>query len=338
MGFSSTLFAQTSLSGAGASFPYPVYSLWSEVYQQDTKIVINYESVGSSMGIDRVKAKQVDFGASNVPLQPDELNELGLIQFPMVIGGVVPVVNINGLNAGKLQLSGTLLVDIFLGEITNWNHPRLAKENPLLELPDLKIAVVHRSDGSGTTWIFTDYLSKVSKCWKEKIGRCKKVNWPVGLGAKNSDGVARYVQRIDGAIGYVQFTYARQRKMSYVRLINRSGVIVSPSQKSFQAAAAHADWDRTEGFYLVLTDQPSHESWPITGASFILIHKSLGTEKTTELVQFFDWCYSYGQPIARKLDYVPIPSNVIGIIQDAWVHHLGFVPDQTGRDPIASLP
>jgi phosphate transport system substrate-binding protein len=320
---------EVKLNGAGATFPYPVYSQWAYKYKGLTKVKINYQSIGSGGGIAQIKAATVDFGASDAPLKAEELDESGLIQFPMVVGGVVPVVNIEGIKAGEIRLNPHALAGIFLGKIKNWNDPVLAKLNPGVALPDKDIAVVHRADGSGTTWIFTNYLDKVSKEWHDKIGFGKAIDWPVGLGGKGNEGVAAYVKRVDGSIGYVEFAYALQNQMAHVLLENGSGKYVAPTIESFQAAAANADWKNAPGYYLVLTDQPGEKSWPITGASFILIYKEQkDPEQAKQMLSFFDWCYRHGSAAAEKLHYVPIPANVVEIVETTWKNevHSGDAP------------
>ena len=312
-------FAGTTINGAGATFPYPVYGQWAWLYNKDTGVKLNYQSIGSGGGIRQIKAKTVDFGASDAPLKAEELNEAGLLQFPMIMGGVVPVVNVPGIAAGQLKLSGATLADIFLGKITKWNDAAITNENPGVALPDTAITVVYRADGSGTTWIFTNYLSKVSATWKDSVGNAKSVKWPSGVGGKGNEGVAAYVQRIKGSIGYVEYAYALQNKLAYSLLQNRDGNYVAPTSATFQAAAANADWEKAEGFYLVLTDQPGAESWPITGASFILVYKEQANAETAkEVLKFFDWCYRKGGKTAEKLDYVPMPEKVIALVEKTW--------------------
>jgi phosphate transport system substrate-binding protein len=312
-------FAGTTINGAGATFPYPVYGQWAWLYNKDTGVKLNYQSIGSGGGIRQIKAKTVDFGASDAPLKAEELNEAGLLQFPMIMGGVVPVVNVPGIAAGQLKLSGATLADIFLGKITKWNDAAITKENPGVALPDTAITVVYRADGSGTTWIFTNYLSKVSATWKDSVGNAKSVKWPSGVGGKGNEGVAAYVQRIKGSIGYVEYAYALQNKLAYSLLQNRDGKYVAPTSATFQAAAANADWEKAEGFYLVLTDQPGAESWPITGASFILVYKEQANAETAkEVLKFFDWCYRKGGKTAEKLDYVPMPEKVVSLVEKTW--------------------
>lgn len=319
---SSSLTAQAeplTINGAGASFPYPLYSQWAHKYNQLTGQKINYQSIGSGGGIAQIKAKTVDFGASDAPLKEEELKESGLIQFPMIIGGVVPVVNLKGIKPGELKLTPQLLSNIFLGKITKWNDQAIKQVNPGLNLPDKAITVVHRADGSGTTWIFTNYLDKVSTEWHEKVGTDKAVSWPVGVGGKGNEGVAAYVQRIDGAIGYVEFAYALENKMTYARLQNKAGKFVEPTIETFQAAAANADWEHAAGFYMVLTDQPGEQSWPITGASFILMHcQQKDAQIAKAMLKFFDWCFQSGTKEAKDLHYVPMPENVVKLVESAW--------------------
>ena len=307
------------INGAGASFPYPVYSQWAYKYKSMNKVQINYQSIGSGGGIAQIKAKTIDFGGSDAPMKPAELDEHGLLQFPMVVGGVVLVLKVKGVEAGELHLSPALLADIFLGKIKKWNDPAIKALNRKLSLPDMEITVVHRADGSGTTWIFTNYLAKVSGEWKEKVGFGKAVDWPTGIGGKGNEGVAVYVNKVNGSIGYVEFAYALQNKLVYAQLQNKAGNFVNPTIETFQAAAAGADWKNAPGYYLVLTDQPGDESWPITGATFILIHKKqkdLNLAKA--MLSYFDWCYRYGGKTAKKLHYVPIPLNVVELVKDSW--------------------
>ena len=317
------------IAGAGATFPYPVYAKWAETYANNTGVKMNYQSIGSGGGIKQIKAKTVDFGASDAPLKPEELKEAGLQQFPMVMGGVVPVINVPGIAAGKLKIGAELLADIFMGKITHWNDSRIAAANPGMKLPHTRITVVHRSDGSGTTWIFTNYLSKVSSTWKEKVGNNKAVAWPTGVGGKGNEGVASYVHRIKGSIGYVEYAYALQNKMNYALLENHDGKFVAPSSDSFQAAAANADWAHADGFYMVLTDQPGANSWPITGATFILVYNQQAKPDTGRAVlSFFDWAYHNGGKMAEKLDYVPMPSSVVKLVEHTWS---ATITDQSGN-------
>lgn len=307
------------LNGAGASFPYPVYAQWAHRYHKLKGVRINYQSIGSGGGIAQIKANTVDFGASDAPLKPRELDAAGLLQFPMVMGGVVPVINVPGVGAGQLRLTAALLADIFLGNIKKWNDEALVKANPGVKLPDKAINAVYRADGSGTTWIFTNYLSKISAAWKKKVGTGKAVSWPTGVGGKGNEGVAGYVKRLDGAIGYVEYAYALKNKIPHVLLQNRAGKFVAPTMETFQAAAANANWSKAPGFYMVLTDQPGDQSWPITGATFILMHKKQrDARKAKAMLQFFDWCYRYGGKTAKNLHYVPMPKAVVKLVQQRW--------------------
>ncbi|MBK9160516.1 MAG: phosphate ABC transporter substrate-binding protein PstS [Nitrosomonadales bacterium] len=315
--------AAATITGAGATFPYPVYAKWAEAYNAKTGVAMNYQSIGSGGGIKQITAKTVDFGASDKPLKPAELDKDGLLQFPTVIGGVVPVVNVAGIAAGQIKLTGTVLADIFLGKINKWNDPALVALNKDVKLPDENITVVHRSDGSGTSFIFTNYLSKVSPEWKSEVGEGSAVSWKVGTGGKGNEGVASYVQRIKGSIGYVEFAYALQNKMAHVKMQNRDGAFVEPSQDSFKAAAANVQWDKAEGFYEILTNEPGKESWPISGATFILMHKMQENAATAkEVLKFFDWAYGNGNQMAADLDYVPLPENVQNLIRKAWKNQI----------------
>jgi phosphate transport system substrate-binding protein len=315
-----------TINGAGATFPYPIYAQWAYKYEQLTGMKLNYQSIGSGGGIAQIKAKTVDFGASDAPLKAEELKEIGLMQFPMIIGGVVPVVNIEGIKPGQLRLSADVLADLFLGKITNWNDPRIQKINEGLSLPSKAVTVVHRADGSGTTWIFTNYLDKISQQWHEKVGTGKAVDWPTGVGGKGNEGVAAYVQRVDGSIGYVEYAYAIQNNLSHALLENKAGKFVAPTIEAFQAAAANADWKNAPGYYMVLTDQPGDESWPITGASFILLYKQQNdAQRAKTMLKFFDWCYRHGSDMATGLHYVPIPENVIELVEQTWTDEL-YVP------------
>jgi phosphate transport system substrate-binding protein len=308
-----------TLDGAGATFPYPVYAKWAHTYKQVSGTAINYQSIGSGGGIAQIKAQTVDFGATDAPLTKPDLDAEGLLQFPMVVGGVVPVVNLEGIKPGELKLTNALLADLFLGNIAKWNDEAIAKVNPGVALPDKEVVVVHRADGSGTTWIFTTYLDKVSPKWHEEVGAGKAVKWPVGMGGKGNEGVASYVQRLKGSLGYVEFAYALQNDMSHVEIQNRSGQFVSPTLESFNAAATNADWANSPGFYLVMTDQPGEETWPITGASFIIVHKHQeNKERALEMLKFFDFCYKKGGGDAKNLHYVPIPAEVQKLVRDQW--------------------
>jgi len=308
-----------TINGAGATFPYPVYSKWAYNYNKETGVRLNYQAIGSGGGIKQIKARTVDFGASDAPLKATQLEKFGLMQWPMIMGGVVPVVNIKGVGAGKLKLTGETLADIYLGKIKKWNDPRITGVNKGLSLPDKDIAVIHRAEGSGTTWIFTNYLTKVSKSWADNVGNAKAVQWPAGLGAKGNAGVANFVKKVDGAIGYVEYAYALQNKMASVLLKNRDGNFVSPTSENFQSAAAGADWANAKGYYMVLTNQPGANSWPITGASFILMYKVQSKPlKAVEVLKFYDWCFRNGNKAALSLDYVPMPKKVIELIRATW--------------------
>lgn len=325
----STSILAADITGAGASFPYPIYAKWAEAYKAKTGVGMNYQSIGSGGGIKQIKAKTVDFGASDKPLTPDELNKDGLMQFPTVVGGVVPVVNIKGVPPGALRLTGKVLADIYLGKIQKWNDPAIVALNKNVKLPNSNITVVHRSDGSGTTFIFTNYLSKVSPDWKQKVGSDASVAWPAGVGGKGNEGVASFVQRIQGSIGYVEYAYAKQNKLSYTQLQNKDGVFIQPNNETFQAAAGGADWEKAPGFYEILTDEPGKASWPITGATFILMHKNQAKpENAKEVLKFFDWAYANGDQMALDLDYVPLPDNVTQIIAKAWKSN---IKDSTGK-------
>jgi len=307
------------ITGAGATFPYPIYAKWAEAYKAKTGLGMNYQSIGSGGGIAQIKSKTVDFGASDMPLKPDELTAGGLMQFPAVVGGVVPVMNLESVKPGEIRLTGPVLADIFLGKIKDWNDKAIADLNPGVKLPADAIAVVHRSDGSGTTFIWTDYLSKVSAEWKNTVGSGTAVSWPEGVGGKGNEGVAAYVQRIKGSIGYVEYAYARRNGMAHALVQNRDGAYPEPENATFQAAAASADWKNAPMFYRILTDQPGRDAWPITGASFILIHTvQENTGKRAQVLKFFDWSFHNGQKLAETLDYVPLPDSVVKLIEDAW--------------------
>jgi phosphate transport system substrate-binding protein len=306
------------ISGAGATFPYPIYAKWAEAYKQQTGIGLNYQSIGSGGGIKQIEAGTVTFGASDKPLEPADLKQNGLVQWPMIIGGVVPVVNIAGIKPGDLILDGPTLAAIYMGDISRWNDAAIQKLNPKLSLPKLDIAPVYRSDGSGTNFLFTNYLSKVSASFSQKIGANTSVQWPVGIGAKGNEGVANQTTQTSGAIGYVEYAYVKQTNMTYTRLLNHDGKYVAPEAKAFQAAAASADWAKAEGYYLILTDQPGAESWPITGASFILMHADSKDSIATSALKFFDWAYKSGQKMAEDLDYLPLPDKVVKLVETTW--------------------
>ena len=307
------------ISGAGATFPYPIYAKWADAYKKETGIGMNYQSIGSGGGIKQITAKTVQFGASDMPLKPEELDKYGLMQFPAIMGGDVMVYSVKGVPSGAITLTGPQVADIYLGKIKKWNDPVLLKQNPGVKLPDQAISVVHRSDGSGTTFIFANYLSKVSDEWKTKVGEGTSVAWPTGVGGKGNEGVASYVQRIDGAIGYVEYAYAKQNKLSVAKMVNRDSQVVAAGEDTFKAAAASADWGKAPGMYLVLTHQAGRTSWPMTGASFILIHKQQERpELAKEVLRFFDWSFDHGDSMAAALDYVPMPDSVVSMIRAAW--------------------
>jgi phosphate transport system substrate-binding protein len=307
------------ISGAGATFPYPIYAKWADAYKKVTGVGLNYQSIGSGGGIKQIKAKTVTFGASDKPLKLDELEASGLIQFPMIMGGIVPVVNLPGIQPGQLTLDGQTLADIFQGTVTSWDDPKIKALNPGVDLPSKAIAVVHRSDGSGTTFLFTTYLSQASSDWSGKVGANSAVEWPVGIGAKGNEGVANMGKQTDGSIGYVEYAYAKQNNLTHTKMINKDGRVVEPSIKAFQAAAAGADWAGAPGFYLILTNQPGADSWPISGASFILVYKHpIDPPATLTALKFFDWAYKDGGDMAQELAYVPMPANVVDLVRQTW--------------------
>jgi phosphate transport system substrate-binding protein len=322
----STVFAANAqaadITGAGATFPYPIYAKWAEMYKKASGVGLNYQSVGSGAGIKQIKAKTVDFGASDMPLAADELNKEGLFQFPAIMGGVVAIVNLPGVNPGQLKLSGPVLADIYLGKVTKWNAKEIAALNPGVKLPDEDITVVHRADGSGTSFLFTDYLSKESPEFKGKIGAGTAVKWATGVGGKGNEGVAANVQRIKGAIGYVEWAYAKKNRMTHTQLKSKDGEFLQPDDDAFKAAAANADWAKAPGMAVVLTDQAGKGAWPITGASYILVHKAGDAARTKEVLKFFDWAYKNGGQSATELDYVPMPANVTKLVQDGWKANL----------------
>jgi len=320
------------ITGAGATFPTPIYTKWAEAYSKQNGIGLNYQSIGSGGGIKQIQAKIVDFGASDAPMNPSELALAGLTQFPTVIGGVVPVVNIDGVAPGQLKLGDKVLADIFQGRITKWNDERIVADNPSLALPNETIHVVYRQDGSGTTFIFTTYLSQISPDWKSSVGAGKSVKWPVGTGGLGNDTVASYVYRIKNSIGYVEYAYAVQNKMVHTQLKNHDGHFVSPTDASFKAAAANAQWDADKGFYEILSNEPGADSWPITGATFILVYKSESAEKSErakEVLKFFDWAFTNGDKLALELNYVPLPANLKTMIHSAWKSQIKDVSGKT---------
>lgn len=310
-----------AISGAGATFPYPIYAKWADAYKKETGIGLNYQSIGSGGGIKQIKAKTVTFGASDAPLSGDDLSEIGLVQFPMVMGGIVPVVNVEGVKPGELVLDGTTLADIFMGKITKWNDAAIKALNPSAKLPDSAIAVVHRSDGSGTTFNFTYYLSDVSSAWKENVGNAKAVEWPVGIGAKGNEGVANNVGNTKNSIGYVEYAYALQNHLTYTKMKNKDGKVVAPTADAFAAAAANADWASKPGYGVILGNQPGAQSWPMTAATWILVY---GDPKdpaaTAQALKFFDWSYKNGAKMAAELDYVAMPMSVVKQVEQTWAN------------------
>ena len=307
------------ISGAGATFPYPVYSKWADTYKKDTGIGLNYQSIGSGGGIKQILARTVTFGASDAPMKAEDLEKNGLVQWPQVMGGIVMVVNLDGVKPGELVIDGPTLAKIYLGEVKTWNDPALVKLNPGVKLPEGPIAVIHRSDGSGTSFNFTDYLSKVSADWKSKVGAAPAVEWPIGLAAKGNEGVANTVANTKGSVGYVEYAYAKQNAMTYANMVNHDGKTVAPTMGAFQAAAANADWANAPGYYQILTDQKGAESWPLTAATFILIPKQPQDAAVAgEALKFFDWAFKNGAKEAAALDYIPMPDNVIGMVRKTW--------------------
>lgn len=307
------------ITGAGASFPYPIYAKWAESYKAATGNSLNYQSIGSGGGIKQIKAKTVDFGASDMPLKAEELAADSLMQFPAIMGGVVPVVNLEGIAPGQLKLTGALLGDIYLGKITKWNSPEISALNPGVKLPASDITVVYRADGSGTSFVFTSYLSKTNPGFKSGVGAGTSVKWPVGVGGKGNEGVAANVQKIKGSIGYVEYAYAKKNKLQHTQLKNRDGGFVQPDDETFKAAAAGADWAKTPGFAVDFTDASGKHSWPITSASFILLQKSQADgAKGKEVLKFFEWAYKNGGAAATELDYVAIPASVVKLVNEAW--------------------
>ena len=321
--------AAVEISGAGATFPYPIYAKWADAYKKETGFGLNYQSIGSGGGIKQIQNKTVTFGASDMPLQPAELKKWNMVQFPTVIGGDVPVVNLEGIKSNELKLDGDTLAKIFLGAITKWDDPAIKKLNPDAKLPAQAIVVVHRSDGSGTTFIWTDYLSKVNAKWKSDVGANTSVEWPTGIGAKGNEGVANNVANTKSSIGYVEYAYAKQNKMTTVSMINKDGKAVAPEAASFQAAAAYADWEKADSFFVILTNQPGDASWPIAGATFILIYKKpADPAAASEALKFFAWAYAKGDKMAEDLDYVPMPKKVVGLIESMWAKE---ITDASGK-------
>lgn len=317
------------VTGAGATFPAPIYSKWASDYNKVSGVKVNYQSIGSGGGIKQIDSKTVDFGASDMPLTDDVLKQKGQMQFPTVIGGVVPVINIKGIEPGQLKLTGQLLGDIFLGKVSKWNDPAIKALNPSLNLPDAQIAQVRRADGSGTTFLFTNYLSKVNAEWKSAVGEGTAVNWPVGAGGKGNEGVAAFVNRLPNSIGYVEYAYVKQNKMNYAIMQNAAGNFVAPDDLAFKAAAAGADWNKS--FYQILTNQPGKDSWPLTGATFILMHTVQDKPaNASQVLKFFDWAYKNGSESAAALEYVPLPASVVTAIEKSWAQ----VKDAAGK-PVA---
>ena len=319
----STTALAADITGAGATFPYPIYSKWAESYKAATGIGLNCQSIGSGGGIKQIKAKTVDFGASDMPLKPEELEKEGLVQFPAIIGGVVPVINLDGIAAGQLKLTSDIIANIHLGKITKWNDKAILDINPGITLPALNITVVHRADGSGTTFIWTNYLSKANADFQKTVGEGTAVKWPVGIGGKGNEGVAAQVQRIKGAFGYVEYAYAKRNKITHTQLKNRDGNFISPDDSTFKAATANADWNNAPGMYLLLTYQTGKDAWPATGASFILMHKQQADALTGRaILKFFDWSYKNGSKMSEELEYVHMPQSVIKLVQDNWKRDL----------------
>ncbi|MGE5513073.1 MAG: phosphate ABC transporter substrate-binding protein PstS [Bacteroidota bacterium] len=312
------------ISGAGATFPYPIYAKWADAYKKETGIGLNYQSIGSGGGIKQIQAKTVTFGASDMPLKAAQLEKDGLVQFPMVMGGVVLAVNLEGVGPGQLVLDGPTVARIYLGEVKTWDDPALKKLNPNLKLPSQAIAPVYRSDGSGTTFVFTDWLSKTTPEFKAKVGSNTSVQWPVGIGAKGNEGVANNVTQTKGSIGYVEYAYAKQNKLAHTNMVNKDGKTVAPNAESFQAAAANAAWDSAPGFGVILTDQPGAGSWPITSATFILMHKKAAdAAASAQALKFFRWAYAKGDSMASDLDYVAMPDKVVNMVEKAWSEIVG---------------
>src|SRR5215471_11994841 len=321
--------AALDISGAGATFPYPIYAKWADAYKKETGVGLNYQSIGSGGGIKQIEARTVTFGATDAPLKGEELDKNGLVQFPMVMGGIVPVVNLEGVKAGDLVIDGPTLAKIFLGEIKTWDDPAIKKLNPSAKLPSTAIAVVHRSDGSGTTFNFAYYLAQVSDDWKSKVGFNTSVEWPVGIGAKGNEGVSNNVGQTKGSIGYVEYAYALQNKLVFTKMINKDGKTVSPTSEAFQAAAANADWNSLPGYGVILANQPGAASWPMTAATWILIHKQpQDSAAASEALKFFAWAYAKGGKMAEELDYVPMPAGVVGSVEKTWATE---IKDTSGK-------
>jgi phosphate transport system substrate-binding protein len=315
---STSAFA-ADITGAGSTFIFPVLSKWADAYKKESDSSVNYQSIGSGAGIKQIEAKTVTFGATDMPLKVEQLEKAGFVQWPMIMGAIVPVVNIEGVKAGDMTLDGETLAKIYLGEITKWDDAAIKKLNPKLDLPSAAIAVVHRADGSGTTFNFTDYLTKVSADWKSKVGSGTAVEWPAGVGAKGNEGVSGNIGQTKNAIGYVEYAYAKQNKLTYTALVNKAGKTVQPTNEAFQAAASNADWAHAPGYYLILTDQPGEKSWPIVASTFILMHKEPADKAASaEAVKFFKWAFANGGKMAEELDYIPIPEPVVKLIEKTW--------------------
>jgi phosphate transport system substrate-binding protein len=315
---STSAFA-ADITGAGATFPFPLYSKWADAYKKETGNGLNYQSIGSGGGIKQIQAKTVTFGASDMPLKAEQLDKDGLVQWPMVMGAIVPVVNIEGVKPGEMVLDGETLAYIYLGKINKWDDPAIKKLNPAVKLPSEAIAVVRRSDGSGTTFNFTDYLSKVSPEWKSKVGSSTAVEWPAGVGAKGNEGVSGNISQTKNSIGYVEYAYAKQNKLTYTAMVNKAGKTVQPTVEAFQAAASNADWEKASGYYVILTDQAGEKSWPITASTFILMQKNPADKAASaEALKFFGWAFAKGDEMAKELDYIPMPDNVVKMIEKTW--------------------
>jgi len=331
--FTITTAQAADISGAGATFPYPIYAKWADAYKKETGNGLNYQSIGSGGGIKQIEASTVTFGASDKPLPGEELDKFGLAQFPMVMGGIVPVINIEGVKPGEVVIDGPTLAKIFMGEITKWDDAAIKKLNPSAKLPSDAIAVVHRSDGSGTTYNFTYYLSDVSADWKSKVGSDASVEWPTGIGAKGNEGVANNVAQTKGSIGYVEYAYALQNKLTYTKMVNKDGKTVAPTSEAFQAAAAGADWKSKPGFGVILANQPGAATWPMTAATWILMYKQpKDTAASAEALKFFDWAYKNGDKMAEELDYIPMPDGVVADVQKMWA---ADIKDSAGKPVFA---
>ena len=327
--FGATLARAADISGAGATFPYPIYSKWADAYKKETGNGLNYQSIGSGGGIKQIQNKTVTFGASDAPLKGEDLEKFGLAQFPMVMGAIVPVINLEGIKPGEVVLDGPTLAKIFLAEIKSWDDPAIQKLNAGVKLPKQPIVVVHRSDGSGTTYNFVYYLSDVSADWKTKVGVNTSVEWPAGIGAKGNEGVANNVGNTKGSIGYVEYAYAKQNKLTHTKMINKDGKVVAPDASSFQAAAANADWNSKPGYGVILANQPGEKSWPMTAATWILMYKKpQDPAAATEALKFFAWSFAKGDKMAEELDYVPMPDKVVADIEKTWVSE---IKDDSGK-------